>query len=423
MSRHRLSLSCILLAQFVIPLSISGTAVALPSVAADLGAASGPLQWVVNGFNVSFALCTIMWGILSDRTGYTRAFRLGLALAVTGGVVSAGAPGIGVLDAGRVLAGVGSAAVLTSAIPLLSTLFDGAARARAFALFGTVNGLGLAAGPALSGVLQSVSGWRGIFVAHVLVLLVAAAGTAGLPAAGRGRTSLRELLDFSTLREPGFLAMVLVPVAAAVGFVTYLTYLPSALSAVFGMSSATTGVFMLVMTVPLLAAPSVVHRVLTGTRVTPPVVVVVSLLCLVIGAVGLLLLVRPGLPVASLVVPMVFLGLGFGLPLGFVDAEALAAVPEGRAGAASGVLNLFRVGSEAVFVAVFAAVVSTVVTGRLPGRAGESVAAGAPGHAEVYRSGFATASVVMLVTVLLLAVAFVLLDRAARHRTGPQDAR
>lgn len=422
MSRHRRALSCILLAQFVIPLSISGTAVALPSIADDLGAASGPLQWVVNGFNVSFALCTILWGVLSDRMGYTRSFQLGIALAVLGGVISAAATDVLMLDVGRVVAGVGSAAVLTGATPLLSTLFEGAERARAFALFGTVNGLGLAAGPAMSGFLQSTWGWRGIFAAHVVVLLVVASGTMHLPGIARGRTSLGELLDFSSLKVPRFLAMVLVPVAAGVGFVSFLTYLPSALSAVHGMPSASTGAFMLVMTLPLLAAPTVVHRALAGSRITTSHVAKVSFLCLVVGVTGALLLVRPELPVALTAVPMVFLGLGFGLPLGFVDAEALSAVPDDRVGAASGVINLFRVGSEAVFVALFAAVVSVVVTGRIPGDTGESVAAGAPGHADVYRAGFATAAAVMLVLLVLLSLAFVLLDRRGRKNVGRQWA-
>lgn len=154
MPRPRLLLTVILFAQFVIPLSISGTAVALPGIAAGLGSDPTPLQWVVNGFNVSFAICTIAWGAFSDRIGYTRSFRIGIVIAAVGGIISALAPTLSILDAGRVIAGIGSAAVLTGAAPLLTHLFEGPARAKAFALFGTINGLGLAAGPALSGMLS-----------------------------------------------------------------------------------------------------------------------------------------------------------------------------------------------------------------------------------------------------------------------------
>lgn len=107
MPRPRLLLAVILLAQFVIPLSISGTAVALPAIAGDLGSDPTPLQWVVNGFNVAFAVCTIVWGVCSDRIGYTRSFRIGIAIAAAGGIVSLFAPNIAVLDAGRIIAGIG----------------------------------------------------------------------------------------------------------------------------------------------------------------------------------------------------------------------------------------------------------------------------------------------------------------------------
>ncbi|SJM68783.1 MFS transporter [Gulosibacter sp. 10] len=416
MPRPRLLLAVILLAQFVIPLSISGTAVALPAIAADLGSSPTPLQWVVNGFNVSFAVCTIAWGAFSDRIGYTRSFRIGIVIAVIGGVVSALAPSIIALDAGRIVAGIGSAAVLTGAAPILSHLFEGKAKAQAFALFGTVNGLGLAAGPALSGLLLSAWGWTGIFAAHTIVLLIALIGATRLPQLGRGATSLREMLDFSALRAPRFLAMTLVPVAGAIGFVTFLTYLPGALGAIHDLAPGVIGALMLVMTIPVLIAPVAVHRIMERTRVTPAAIIAASFACLVVGGAGVLLLLRPDLPVVLGVAPMLLLGLGFGLPLGFVDAEALAAVPAERAGAASGVINLFRIGAEAVFVAAYAAILAAVITAALPGAPGELVASGGPGEPWIYRGGLMIAAGTMIALVALAGIAFAALTRAGRRR-------
>lgn len=418
MPRPRLLLAVILLAQFVIPLSISGTAVALPAIAADLGSSPSPLQWVVNGFNVSFAVCTILWGAFSDRIGYTRSFRIGIVIAALGGIISVFAPNIYALDAGRIIAGIGSAAVLTGAAPILSHLFEGKARAQAFALFGTINGLGLAAGPALSGLLLSAWGWTGIFAAHTIVLLLALIGAMRLPQLGRGATSLREMLDFSALKAPKFLAMTLVPVAGAIGFVTFLTYLPSALGAIHDLTAGIIGALMLIMTIPVLIAPVAVHRVMERTRVTPTGIIAASFICLVIGGAGVLLLLRPDMPVALGVAPMILLGLGFGLPLGFVDAEALAAVPAERAGAASGVINLFRIGAEAVFLAAYAAILAAVITTTLPGAAGELIASGGPGEPWIYRSGLMAAAGTMIALVALAGIAFAALTRAANRRAA-----
>lgn len=413
MPRPRLLLAVILFAQFVIPLSISGTAVALPHIATDLGSDPAPLQWVVNGFNVSFAVCTIVWGVCSDRIGYSRSFRIGIVVAVAGSAFSAIAPSLDLLDVGRVVAGIGAAAVLTGAAPILTHLYEGPARAKVFALFGTVNGLGLAAGPALSGLLLSVWGWRGIFAAHAVVLVIAFLGSTRLPRVGGGGAPLRELLDFSALKAPRFLSMTLVPVAGAIGFVTFLTYLPSALGAIHGLTSAATGALMLTMTAPVLLAPTVVHRVMRSGRITPNVVVVASFACLLGGCLGVLFLLRPDLPVAVSVAPMILLGLGFGLPLGFVDAEALAAVPGERVGAASGVLNLFRIGSEAAFVAVYAAVLTAVVTASIPGAAGQLVASGAPEHPWAYHGGLVVVSLVMAGLILVLGLTFLVLSHTA----------
>lgn len=410
----------ILLAQFVIPLSISGTAIALPGIAEELGSSPTALQWVVNGFNVAFAVCTIVWGVASDRIGYTNAFRLGLAVAVLGNVLSMTSAGLGLLDLGRVVTGIGAAAVLTGAAPLLNHLYQGPARATAFAMFGTVNGLGLAAGPALSGLLLSWLDWRGIFAVHGGVLVIALVGSVSLPKLERGRgAALRELLDFSTLKSPRFLAMALVPVAGAIGFVTYLTYLPAAFGAVHGLGSGKTGALMLVMTMPVLVSPGGIGRLLGRSRVTPRGVVLTALGCLLVGGAGIALLLRPELPVVVVLVPMALLGMGFGMPLGFVDAEALSVVSADRVGAASGVVNLLRVGSEAVFVAVFAVVLAAVIGVELPGRVGHVTATGAPGHPEVYWQGWLAAAGIMVALVAVVAAIFWgLVCRSTRNQSG-----
>lgn len=64
--------------------------------------------------------------------------------------------------------------------------------------------------------------------------------------------------------------MVLLPVAGAVGFVTLLTYMPSALQAVQDMSAGVSGLMMLAMTVPVLICPTLVHRYLSRREGTSP---------------------------------------------------------------------------------------------------------------------------------------------------------
>ncbi|MFB6872808.1 MFS transporter [Streptomyces sp. NPDC056323] len=284
------ALIAVLLAVLVVPMSISGTAVALPGIGAATHAALAPLQWVVNAFNVAFACFTLVWGSVADIIGRVRAFAAGVALYAAASLASAFATDVLWLDAARALAGIGGAAIFSCGAAILSTVFEGPARARAFALFGTVAGVGVALGPSLSGVLVQTLGWRWVFAAPAVVLvavLIALPAVSGaMPAApstgaridvagsalfvvamvllttaivqgsqwgwGSGGVvalfagalvvlavfayveNRREhpMLDLGVLRNRRFVGLCLVPVAGSIGFVTMLTYLPSYLTAV-----------------------------------------------------------------------------------------------------------------------------------------------------------------------------------------------
>ncbi|MCG7310845.1 MFS transporter [Brachybacterium sp. ACRRE] len=421
-----LALPVILLAQLVIPMSIAGTAVALPAISDELGAVPWQLQGVVNGFNLVFALMTLFWGALADRVGHDRTFRAGIAIALLGALGSLLAPSLLLLDAARVVAGIGAAAVLTGASAILSGGWSGAARARAFALFGTANGLGLALGPSVSGALVELLGWRGVFGAQALMLVLALLGSGKVPRVRAERPTADgrrpPILDLSLLARPGFTAMLLVPVAGAVGFVTLLTYLPNALGAVRGLPAGAAGAMMLLATAPVVLSPLGVGALLARTRLRSTAVLLASFACLVLGALGLLLL-APGAPLALVIAPMVLIGLGFGLPLGLVDAEALAQVPESSSGSAAGLLNFVRIGAEAVAVAAYSAVLAALISGQLPSDAARAdrVAAGHPGAPSVYAAALHQVLVGIAVIVVATAIAFAVL-RTRAARTGGATA-
>ncbi|MEP2592069.1 MAG: MFS transporter, partial [Kangiellaceae bacterium] len=98
-------LFAVLLAVFVVPSSISGTAIALPYISTDIQSDLASLQWVVNAFNLTFACFTLIWGKISDIWGKKRSFFIGAfiyTLASTGSALSTNAL---VLDIFRALAG------------------------------------------------------------------------------------------------------------------------------------------------------------------------------------------------------------------------------------------------------------------------------------------------------------------------------
>lgn len=410
-------LAIILLAIFVVPSSISGTAVALPAIGLDIHAPLTSLQWVVNAFNLTFACFTLSWGAVADNFGRKTCFSLGAVLYALASLLSALADSPMLLDLSRALAGIGAAAVFSCGIAILSTRFEGAARLRAFALFGTVAGLGVSLGPTLSGVILEHFSWRAIFWCHTLALLLVLLGSAiiprDLPAIGQRlqfdtvgaslfillllalmtaivqssqwgwnsqgillllalavatlalfiwqeKRHPNPMLDLSLLTNQRFVGMALVTVAASFGFVTLLTYLPSYLGGVLQLAPTRTGLTMLLLTLPMLICPLLAGK-LVAHGVSANRVLNASLLSLLLGIILLAAFSNPSSTWWQLALPMLLLGCGMGLSAGLVDGMALKMVPAEKAGMAAGLLNTFRLGSEAVAVALYGSLLATLL--------------------------------------------------------------
>lgn len=414
-----IALPALLIAVFIVPISIAGTATALPSIARDLGSNPTQLQWVLNGFNGSFALFTLVWGVLSDHVGYRRTFVIGAVLTILASILSAAAPNLLVLDFGRIAAGAGGAAIGTSVTSIISNAYQGAERGRNFALFGTVLGSGLAVGPTIAGGLVAVLGWRSVFGAFGIVIAVSLALSASVPQVRHERTPGARLLDTRLLRNARFMSIVLVPAIQAFGYIALLTYLPVALSAVYGLSPGSTGLFMIAMTGPVLVGPAIGARlVATRERITLHTIVYVSIALMLVGNAGMLLLaIRT--PLWTLAIPMVLLGFSFGLPLGLLDGAAQGAVSDQSSGAAAGVMNFLRLGSEALVVGFYAAGLAALVASRVPDTdLAQRIAAGLPGHASTYIPGFVIGQLAILTAVLAGLAATVVLHRVATSGAG-----
>lgn len=170
--RPMVTLAAVCAAIVLVPIVATGASVALPGISSDLDAGLSSTQWVVNAFFLTFASFMALTGSLADMIGRRTMFTVGLATFCASMIVAAAAPNITVLIVARVIAGIGAAAVTTGGSAVLAHTFTGAARARAFAAFGTAIGLGLAFGPLIAGALvTSLGGWRVFFLSAALVLL------------------------------------------------------------------------------------------------------------------------------------------------------------------------------------------------------------------------------------------------------------
>ena len=150
----------------------------MPTLASALGAGPEAQTWLLSSMSVGVSAALLTAGSLADNIGRRRVFVWGsLALAV-GALICAVAVGPGLFIAGRILSGVGSAAILAASLGIIAHVSPTpAARARASGIWGAALGAGGAVGPLVSGALDEVDQWRMLYVGtFVIGLLVAWAG-------------------------------------------------------------------------------------------------------------------------------------------------------------------------------------------------------------------------------------------------------
>ncbi|MFD3579056.1 MFS transporter [Streptomyces sp. NPDC058644] len=160
------------LAQFVCSFAGSNMTVMIQDISEDLDTSVQGVQTAITIFLLVMAALMIPGGILTDRYGRKRCLVVGLAVYGVGALLSAVAPGLGILILGNsILEGIGTALLIPPVYILTTLLFTNVAdRARAFGAIMAMGGIGAAAGPLIGGLITSAISWRAAFVFQALVV-------------------------------------------------------------------------------------------------------------------------------------------------------------------------------------------------------------------------------------------------------------
>ena len=393
------------LAAFVTPLATG------VRTAADLGTGAAGQAWLLSAMSVGLAAALLVAGVAADDLGQRRVFAGGLGLLAAGAAVTAAAGSTAVFVVGRLVEGVGGAAVLAATLGLISQAFPaGPERARAAALWGASVGAGTGIGGIATVALDPGSGWRTTHAVTAGLAVVAAvvarlvlpssgprrhrrvdvAGTALLVAAlscllaglvetrapsGAGvatvilvvagvllaaffvvEARVREpLVDLALFRVRGFLAASVGALVIGAAVVGLMSYLPSVLQRGLGESLLSVTVLVLVWSAVSTATALAVRRLpgLDGR--------VLLALGLALSAAGLagLAVLGAGASSARFLPGLLVLGVGYGAANAALGREAVAHVPPARAGMGSGANNTARYVGAAVGVTVVVLVVGT----------------------------------------------------------------
>ena len=420
---HHIAMVAVCLIMFLTFMDMTIVSVALGSVQAHLHAGVTQLQWVVNGYGLTFAGFMLLGGTLGDRLGRKKVMLGGLILFAAGSLLGALAPNPDVLIASRVIMGVGAAASEPGTLSIIRQMFpDPRARARAIGTWAAVSGLALAFGPVIGGILVALGEWRGVFwfnVAAALLILVLAARTVpessspqparldlpGFVAGAVGlsamtfavilgetegfqsplviglfllgvvamvafvrveRSSASPLLDLNYFRSRRFSGAMIVAFILYFSIFSIFFFTALYLTAVIGYAPERIALEFLPM-----AAAMVVAAVLAGRRVArlgPRVPMAEG--CVMAGAGVLLsaLLLLAAHPSLWLMATLALAGYGFGSTVVPMTSVALSEVPPERSGMAASATNTSRELGAVFGVAVLGALVNAHLTGDLTDR-------------------------------------------------------
>ncbi|WP_031025648.1 MDR family MFS transporter [Streptomyces albus] len=414
-----LPIGALLLGLLLAALDQTIVATALPTIVSDLGGMEH-LSWVVTAYLLAVTAVTPLWGKLGDQYGRKRLFQTAIVIFLAGSALCGIAQSMGQLIAFRAVQGLGGGGLITLSMAIVGDLVPPRERGRYQGLFGAVFGTTSVLGPLLGGFFTEHLDWRWVFyinlpigaVALVVIalalhlpvsrhphtidylgtVLIAAVATCVVLGTSLGGTSwpwnsgqtyglavlaavllacfvVVERRAAEPVLPPSIFAVRNFTLSAAISFVVgfamfgCMTYLPTFLQVVHGITPTMSGVHMLPMVLGVLVSSTVSGQLITHTghwKVFPVLGTAVT-------TVGLVLLHRmtPGSSEWEMGTYFAVFGLGLGMVLQVLVLVAQNAVRYADLGVATSGVTFFRSVGASVGVAVFGAIFASRLGGKL----------------------------------------------------------
>ena len=175
----------VLLGMLLAALDQTIVATALPTVVADLGGA-GHQSWVVTSYLLASTITTAVVGKLGDLFGRKAVYQAAILFFFAGSVLCGMSSSMVMLVLSRTLQGIGGGAILVTATAVIGEVIPLRERGRYQGALGAVFGVTTVIGPLLGGFVTDHLSWRWAFWINIpvaAVVLVVAAMT--IPSLGR----------------------------------------------------------------------------------------------------------------------------------------------------------------------------------------------------------------------------------------------
>ncbi|MET9542929.1 MFS transporter [Streptomyces sp. NPDC006553] len=410
------AIGALLLGMLLAALDQTIVSTALPTIVSELGGMEH-LSWVVTAYMLASTAGTPLWGKLGDQYGRKKLFQSAIVLFLIGSALCGIAQNMPQLIAFRAIQGFGGGGLMVLSMAIVGDLVSPRERGKYQGLFGAVFGTTSVLGPLLGGVFTQQLSWRWVFyinlpigivalfviaavlhipvrstrhtidylgtfliasVATCLVLVASLGGTTwawdsaqivGLAVLGAvllvwfvrvERRAAEPVLPLKLFRIRTFSLVALI--SFVVGFAMFgaMTYLPTFLQVVQGVTPTMSGVHMLPMVAGLLITSTVSGQIVSRTgrwKVFP--IAGTAITCL-----GLLLLhgLTENSSTREMSVCFFVFGAGLGLVMQVLVLVVQNAVPYADLGVATSGATFFRSIGASFGVAVFGTIFTTRLT-------------------------------------------------------------
>ncbi|SPF05161.1 MDR family MFS transporter [Streptomyces sp. MA5143a] len=166
------SIGALLLGMLLAALDQTIVSTALPTIVSDLGGLEH-LSWVVTAYMLAATAATPLWGKLGDQYGRKRLFQTAIGIFLVGSALCGMAQDMPQLIGFRALQGLGGGGLMVLSMAIVGDLVPPRERGRYQGLFGAVFGATSVLGPLLGGLFTEHLSWRWVFYVNLPVGAVA----------------------------------------------------------------------------------------------------------------------------------------------------------------------------------------------------------------------------------------------------------
>ncbi|MFC1947753.1 MFS transporter [Chloroflexota bacterium] len=147
--------------------------IALPTLQREMNTTLSELQWIISAYIMVFGSLMLTTGALGDRWGRKRMLQAGIIIFAGASAVAAFASSGGLLILWRAIMGIGGAMILPATLAILTNVFPKEERGKAIGIWAGLNGIGIALGPIIGGLIIDKLDWNWIFLINLPIAAVA----------------------------------------------------------------------------------------------------------------------------------------------------------------------------------------------------------------------------------------------------------